>query len=331
MFKKVVHGLVGLSCALMLGVGVAHADNKLVVKLGWATSDGATDPYAVGARAFKKALEEKSNGSIEVQLFPNRQLGDEKQLMEGLRFGTVDMAVVTNAVVAQTEPAFQVLDLPFVFADESQAHKAVDGPVGVELAKRLSTKGVVVLGYLDSGFRNMINNRRPVVTPADMRGVKVRVMQNPLYIDIINSLGGSAVPMAWSETFTAIQQGTIDGLEVPVTTIEPLKINEVTKFLSLTNHTYSALGLLAGKRLMDRLTPAQRDAFTAAAATAIADQRRSTSSETQKALASLERAGMKVNKVQDPAAFRTAVAPVYEKVRQSGHGALLDQLIAGTK
>ena len=241
---------------------LAHAQTKQVIKVGWTTSDGAQDPYAVGARAFKSAVERETRGEVEVQLFPNRQLGDERQMLEGMRFGTVDAGVITNAVIAQVEPAFSVNDLPFLFANEDQAHKVLDGAVGTELAKRLAAKGIVVLGFMEGGFRNMINNKRPVSAPADVTGVKYRVMQNPVFIDMFNSMGGSAVPMAWGETFTAVQQGTIDGLEIPLAVIDANKYYEVTKYLSLTNHTYSMIGLVMSKRALDKLTPEQRSAVS---------------------------------------------------------------------
>src|SRR5690606_10911150 len=135
----------------------------------------------------------------------------------------------------------------------AQAHKVLDGPIGEQLAKKLAAKGVYVLGFMEGGFRNMINNRKPVAEPADVSGVKYRVMQNPVFIDMFSSLGGSAVPMAWGETFTAVQQGTIDGLEIPIAVINANKFNEVTKYLSLTNHTYSAIPLLVSKRSFDKL------------------------------------------------------------------------------
>jgi TRAP-type transport system periplasmic protein len=313
---------------LCAAAGGAAAQAPTTLKLGWATSDSPTDPLAVGAHAFKKSLEKLSNGSLQVQLYPNRQIGDEKQLVEGLRFGTVDAAVVTNAVTAQAESGFSVLDLPFVFVNEKQAQQVLDGKVGNDLAKRMEAKGVVVLGYMEGGFRSMINNKRPLQQPSDMNGVKVRVMQNPVYIDLVNALGGSAVPMAFGETVTAIQQGTIDGLELPIALIEPLKINEFTKYLSLTNHTYTCYELMVGKRLMDKLTPQQRTLVTQAAKEAVAEQRKFMAEETPRALQALEKTGMKVNAINDVGAFRKAVAPVYDKARKDGHGALLDAILA---
>ena len=309
----------------------ALAQSKPVIKLGWTTSDGAQDPYAVGARAFKSAVERETQGAVEVQLFPNRQLGDERQMLEGMRFGTVDAGVITNAVIAQIEPAFQVNDLPFLFANEAQAHKVLDGAVGADLAKRLAAKGIVALGFMEGGFRNMINNKRPVSTPADVQGVKYRVMQNPVFIDMFTSLGGSAVPMAWGETFTAVQQGTIDGLEIPVAVIEANKYYEVTKFLSLTNHTYSMIGLVVSKRALDKLSPAQRAAVLAAGKSATAIQRQVAAADAVKTLTTLEKHGMKINPISDVSAFRKSVTPVYDKFRKSDAGPLLEQVLAAVK
>lgn len=325
---RTAHFLIAAALALGAAFGSAQAQQPTVVKLGWPTSDGATDPLAIGARAFKQALEKHSGGAMQVQLYPNRQIGDDKQLVEGVRLGTVDAAVVTNAVTAQTEAAFGVLELPFLFESEAHVHKVLDGQVGAELAQRLAAKGAVVLTYFEGGFRSLINNKRPVVQPADVSGVKVRVMQNPIYIDLVNALGGAAVPMAWGETITAIQQGTIDGLELPVALIEPLKVNEFAKYLSLTQHTFTVYELLMGKRLLERL-PAQQQAWVRAAAQdAQQEQRRAMAGQAPQAIASLQKAGMQINPIGEVAGFRKAVAPVYEKARKAGQGALIDAVLS---
>ena len=321
--------LIRLAAGLLLGCGLGAGAQPLTIKLGWATSDGATDPVAVSARSFKQAVEKRAGGSIQVQLYPNRQLGDEKQVVEGMRFGTVDASVVTNAVTAQVEPAFGVIDLPFVFESQAHAWKVLDGAVGADLARRAEAKGLVVLAYTEGGFRSMLNNKRPVQQPQDMGGIKMRVMQNPVYIDFVNSLGGAAVPMAWGEAVTAIQQGTIDGVELPVALVEPLKMNEFTKYLSLTQHTFTVYEVMVSKRLFDRLAPQQRDLLRAAAKEAADEQRRFMATETPRALQGLEKLGMKINAIGDVSAFRNSVKPVYDKARASaGMGALLDQILA---
>lgn len=302
-----------------------------VIKLGWTTSDGATDPYAVGARAFKELIEANSGGRLEVQLFPNRQLGDEKPMVDGMRLGTVDAGIITNAVVAQVEASFQLNDLPFLFENEEQAAAVLDGPVGGKLAANLESKGIKVLGFMEGGFRHMINNVRPVEKPDDVQGVKYRVMQNPVFIGMFSSLGGNAVPMAWGETFTAVQQGAIDGLEIPLAVIDQNKYFEVTRYLSLTNHTYSAIPLLVSKRFFDRLPEDLQQVVAEAGVEATARQREATRAVTQELVASLEAAGMTVNYVEDFAPFRQAVANVYEQFRGSIGSDLLDEALAAVQ
>ncbi len=308
--------------------GTAEAQQKFTIKYGWASSTGETDPHALAAREFKRLLEASSNGRIEVQLFPNRQLGDEKPMLEGMRFGTVDMATITNATTATMESAFQVIDLPFLFRDEAQAHAVLDGPVGQKLAARAEAKGVKVLGYIELGFRHMVNNVRPVTKPDDVRGVKYRVMQSPLYISMFSSLEGNAVPMSWGDMFPALQQGAIDGLEVPLAIIEQNKIFEMTKFLSLTNHTYTAAELLISKRTFERLPPELAKAVVEAGAAATKVQRRAMADASGKLIASLQAKGMKVNTVADVQPFRSAMGTVYDQTRSSVGDALMKEILA---
>jgi tripartite ATP-independent transporter DctP family solute receptor len=321
----------GVATLALVAAPVATAQSPTVVKLGWATADSTQDPSAIGAHAYKAAVAAASKGTIEVQLFANRQLGDERPMMEGLRFGTVDAAIITNAVVAQIEPGFQLNDLPFLYSSEMQARKVLDGKVGAELAKRLDAKGITVLGFMEAGFRNMINNKKPVRTPADVAGVKYRVMQNPVFIDMFNALGGSAVPMAWGETFTAVQQGTIDGLELPLAFIDSLKVYEVTKYLSQTNHTYTTLVLLVSNKALAKMSPEQRKSLLDAAQIAVAQQRKVNFDQTQQMIEVLKGKGMQVNAVTDPAAFRKAVAPVYEKFKPSIGAELLNMALDQVK
>jgi len=331
MKRRSLIGIAVVALAAAVGAAPALAQQKTVIKLGWITSDGAQDPYAIGARAFKEALEKNAAGKIEVQLYPNRQLGDEKVLVEGMRFGTVDAGIITNALVAPVESAFQLNDLPFLYSSEQQAHKVLDGPVGQAMAKKLEAKGIIVLGYMEGGFRQMINNVRPVAKPEDVKGVKYRVMQNPVYIDMFTSLGGSAIPMAWGETFTAVQQGAIDGLEIPIAVIDANKYFEVTKYLSLTNHTYSVIELLISKRTFDKLPADLQKAVRDAAATATAEQRKAAAANSKELLATLQTKGMKVNPIGDPAAFRSSVKGVYDKFRPSIGPELMDAALAAVK
>lgn len=322
----------GLGAAAFLGgiaPGLLRAQARTVLRLGWTSGDGAQDPYAVGAREFKKALEKRVGERVDVQLYPNRAIGDERPMLDGMRLGTVDMGVITNAVIAQIEPAFQVNDMPFLFNSEAQAHRVLDGPVGAQLRQRLETRGVIPLGYMEGGFRHMINNVRPITKPEDLRGIKFRVLQSPIYIEMYRSLGGNAVPMAWGETFTAVQQGAIDGLEIPLGVIDQNKYYEVTKYLSLTGHIYSMIGLLISKRSFDRLPADLKKAVTEAAAEATPIQRAENGKVASELVRGLAAKGMQVNEVEDKAAFRRAVLPMYENFRgQIGAEIVRDALAA---
>lgn len=308
---------------------IVHAQGRTVLRIGWTSGDGAQDPYAIGARLFKQALERRVGERVDVQLFPNRALGDERPMLDGMRLGTVDMGVITNAVIAQVEPAFQVNDMPFLFSSEEQAHRVLDGQVGQALRTRLEARGVIPLGYMEGGFRQMVNNVRPIVRPEDLRGIKFRVLQSPIYIEMFRSLGGNAVPMAWGETFTAVQQGAIDGLEIPLGIIEQNKYYEVTKYLSLTGHIYSMIGLLMAKRSFDRLPADLKGPVQEAAVEATRAQRTANAAANTGFLESLRRNGMQINEVPDKAAFRRGVLPMYESFRgQIGADIVRDALAA---
>lgn len=331
LFKTSRRALLGLgiavSAAAALGFGTTPARAETTLKIGWTTSDGEKDPYAITARQFAKALEEVAPGAFEVKYYPNRQLGDEKEMLEGLSFGTLDVGVITNAVIANVAPSFQLNDMPFLYSSEEQAHEVLDGEVGQKLLSDLEAKKIIGLGFAEGGFRHMINNVRPVTEPADVEGVKYRVMQNPIYIEMFKSLGGNAVPMAWGEVYTAVQQGTIDGLEIPVAVIESNKYPEVTQYLSLTKHTYSALGLLMSAKTWDKLSEDEQKAVRKAASMAIKAEREIAANNVKELIGQIESEGMKVNEVEDVAAFRAKVKPVYDQFRDQIGADVLDKTL----
>lgn len=308
----------------------AWAQNKTVIKLGWATADSAQDPYAIAAHAFKRTLERDSGGNVEVQLYPNRQIGDEKQLVEGLRLGTVDAGVITNGAFSPVEPAFQLNDLPFLYTSEAQVFRVLDGDVGRMLAARAEKKGIVVLAYLASGYRHMLNNKRPVSVPQDVVGVKYRV-HNSVALDMYTALGASPMPLAWGETMTALQQGAVDGMDLPIVLVDSLKLYEAVKFMSLTAHTYSVAVLAIGKRRLEQLTPAQRELVAKAATAAALEQRRVNAANEEQTLTVLKTKGLTINTVPSPAPFRAKVDGIYDKLRPGIGADLLDAALAAVK
>jgi tripartite ATP-independent transporter DctP family solute receptor len=222
------------------------------------------NPYAQGGQKFADLVAEKSDDSVEVQVFPSSQLGNQRDLVEGLTLGTVDMCLTSTAVLGNFLPQVAVFDLPFIFRDRDHTYKALDS-IGMDIAKDLEPRGIKVLAYFENGVRNMTNNVRPIREPADMEGLKIRVMEQPIYISMMKALGANPTPMAFGELFTALQQGVVDGQENPAAHIYTKRFFEVQKYISFTEHTYSAEPMLISMISWNKLTPEQQEIMIEAA------------------------------------------------------------------
>lgn len=318
--------------AIMLLLPFSYATAEpVVIKFGTVNADTPRDNYALAYRSFKDEVEKLIPGQIEFKFFPNRQLGDEKEMIEGLAFGTLDAAIITNAVVSNVVSAFMLNDMPFLYADAAQAHEILDGPIGQEMLDMLPAKKIKGLAFYEGGFRNMVNNKRPIVKPEDVEGVKFRVMQAPTFIKMFSALGGNAVPMPYSEAFTAVQQGTVDGLEIPIASIFSSRYYEIIDYLSLTQHTYSAIVCLVSMKTWNKLSEEQKEAFQKAALLGNKVQREKVGGNNTTLIKEMEAKGVKVNEVEDPAAFRQKVLPVYEAFRDQIGSDLLNKTLEAVK
>lgn len=288
---------------------------QTTIKLGWTTADSKVDPYAIAAHYFAEELEAAAPGEFNVQFYPNHQLGNDTAMLQAMQFGTMDAGVITGTQVGTLDSAFQLNDLPFLYANNAQAHKVLDGEVGQTLMARLESKGIIGLGFPEAGFRHTINNKRPIRTPDDFNGVKLRVQPSDLFIASFRAIGANPVPMAWSDVFTAVQQGTVDGLEIPLPVIYANKYPEVTQYLSLTSHTYNALALLMSKQTFNKLSEENRALVRQAATRAIERQRETVAANNGEVLEQIKAAGMTVNEVDDINAFRNKVSGVYDEYR----------------
>jgi len=304
---------------------------KYELKFYWTTADSEDDPYAIGGHTFKELVEEKTGGKVEVKLYPNSQLGGERDAIEGISLGTIDMGIITNAPISGFVPAFQALDLPFIFSSKEEAYNVLDGEFGKNLLKKLEAKGIKGLGFAEGGFRQMINNVRPINVPDDVKGVKFRVMENPIYIGMFKALGSNPTPMAWGETFTAVQQKTIDGLEIPIPVIHQNKFYEVTKYLSLTNHTYSPLVYMISMKTWDKLPEDIQKAIEESVQEAIPIQRKKNSENVSRLLEDLKEKGMVVNKVEDLSLFKDKVKPLYKEFEDEIGKDVIEALLEATK
>ncbi len=257
-------------CLLALSLATV-ASAKVTLKLGHIAEP--VHPYGQGAEHFAELVNEKSGGDIEVKVFASSQLGGQKDLIEGLVYGTVDMALVGTAVLGQFQPRISIFDLPFLFEDRAHAYRSLDS-VGMDLGKPMESKGLKLLGYMENGIRHLTNNVREVKTPADMEGLKIRVMTNKIYIDMMKSLGASPTPMAFGELYSAMQQGTVDGQENPSAHIWTKRFYEVQKFTSKTAHAYAPEPMLISMISWAKLSPKQREIVQESAKEAVAWQRK---------------------------------------------------------
>ncbi len=282
------------------------------------------DGFHIAALKFKELVEERTKGMVKIEIHPNASLGDERTLIEGMQLGTVQMGVITNGPVANFLPELAAFEMPFLFASPQEAYKVLDGPVGQQVLAKLDTINLKGLAYAERGFRNLTNSKKAVKAPADMAGLKIRVMENPVYIDTFKTLGANAVPMAWTEALTALQQGTIDGQENPVNVIYAFKLNETQKYLSLTKHTYAPALFLMSKKIFSSFDKATQDILAKAAQEAAVHERKWNAEQMDGQLKELKAKGMEIVE-PDSKAFQAAVKPVYDKYGQK-FGTLLQDI-----
>jgi len=278
----------------------------------------------LGAQKFADLVAQKSGGKLKVDVFPGGSLGGDLQTISALRGGTVDATVLATSTLVGTVKEFGIFDLPFLFNSDAEAMAVVDGAFGQRVNRLLSEKGLIGLGYWGGGFRHLTNNKRPVTKPEDVKGLKIRVLQNPIYIDLWNRLGANAVPMPFPELYSALEQGAVDGQENPTATIISSKLNEVQKYLSLTQHVYFVSSLIFSKPTWDKLNDEERQIVQQAAAEAQAKWRKEVIEEDKTITEQLKQV-MAVNEIskEELARLREAARPVVEK-----HSAAADPVAA---
>ena len=287
------------------------------------------DGFHIAALKFKELVEARTKGAVKVEVFPNASLGDERTLIEGMQIGTIAMGVITNGPVANFLPEIAAFEMPFMFATPEEAYKVLDGPVGKKVLDKLDAINLKGLAYAERGFRNLTNSKKVVKTPADMAGLKIRVMENPVYIDTFKTLGTNAVPMAWTEALTALQQGTIDGQENPINVIYSFKLNETQKYLTMTKHSYAPALFLMSKKVFGSFNKETQDILVKAAQEAAVHERKWNAEQMTEQLKALKEKGMQITE-PDTAAFQAAVKPVYDKYGPK-FGTLLEDISKAKK
>lgn len=293
-------------------VPAAHAQERTIK---FAFQNQKDHPQAQGAQKFADLVTAKTNGRIAVRLFPGGTLGGDLQTVSALQGGTVEMTVLNAGILSAQAKEFGIYDFPFLFASPQEADAITDGPFGKKLLDKLLAKNLVGLGYWELGFRNLTNSKRPITKAEDIAGLKIRVIQSPIYIDMFNALGANAVPMPFPELYTAMEQKAVDGQENPFSTILSSKFSEVQKYLTVTRHMYNPQAVIMSKKFWDSLSPTDQKAVTEAMAEATTFQRGVSRVQANVALEDLKKAGMQVTEF--PAAevdkLRAKVKPVVEK------------------
>ena len=320
MMKRI--GIFGLVCFVFLTVGCVGSGEKadkgeFKAQFKLASATPMTHTYNQGASKFADLVKERSNGRIQVTVYPDGQLGKgERELLEAVQQGTIDIYVGSTGPIGGFSPAIGILDIPFMFNNYEHVDKVLDGPIGQQLLDDLEKAQFKALAFWENGFRNLTNSRRAVRVPADAKGLKIRTMENKVHIAAWKAAGVNPVPMAWGEVYGALQQKTIDGQENPIAVIYSVKLNEVQKYLSLTQHVYSPAVLIVSLKKWQSIPKPDQEMLFKTAREVAQYQRKLGRDMEEKQITELSAKGMKVEKKIDKAAWRKAMQPAISSVAE---------------
>lgn len=294
------------------GSGEQKAETK-VVKLAVVTAQDRS--LTKGLIKFGEILEKESAGSFKVEVYADGKLGGDRAVFDAMKVGTIQGSTMSSGPIAVDVERFTALDLPFLFKDEKTAYEILDGPIGKELLDELPAVGVIGLNYWENGFRNLTNNKREVKTVDDIKGLKIRTLENELHIDMWKEMGAAPTPMAFTELFTALEQNVVDGQENPAGNVTSSKFYEVQKYYTKTGHVYNASPFLLSKKFWDSLSDQEKEWVKKAADEAKTYQRQLNHEETKQAEEYLANNGMTVTELtaEEKQRFFEAMKPIYDK------------------
>ena len=302
---KIASLALGLTLAFA-GVGLAQAQTTMRISISIAQNSH----QGVAIDTFAKEVEKRTSGRYKVQPFYSGSLGGERESIEAVQLGTQELTFTSTGPVPNFVPEARILDIPFLFSGKPHARAVLDGPIGQEMLAKFDAKGFKALAWGENGVRHMTNSKRAVNAPEDLKGLKMRTMENPVHVAAYKGFGIVTTPMAFPEVFTALQQGTVDGQENPLSVIMAAKFDQVQKHLSLTGHVYSPCVMLMSKATFDKLSAADKQVFLDAAKAAVKANRARVDEDDAKGVAELRSKGMQVVEV-DKAKFQAALTPVY--------------------
>ncbi|AIZ80135.1 TRAP transporter substrate-binding protein [Actinobacillus equuli] len=266
-----------------------------------------SDSQHIAAKKFNELLQQKSNKGLKLSLFPDSTLGNAQTAISGVRGGTIDLAMSSSSNFTGLASELNVIDIPFIFKDRSHAYQVLDGEIGQTLLAKLEAHGLKGLAFWEVGFRGFTNSKHPVAKPEDIKGLKVRTNQNPMYIKAFSILGANPVPMPLSELYTALETKAVDAQEHPIGIVWSAKLYEVQKYFSPTNHGYTPLIVVINKAKFDALPAEQQKALSEAALEAGKYQRQLNLDNEQGIIEKMKKAGVEFVETLDTAPFKAAV------------------------
>lgn len=312
--------LLTTAAALMLAspfLAQAQDFKPRLIRFGYGLNEQSNQGRA--AKVFAEAVEKASGGKMKVRAIGAAALGPDTQMQQALIGGAQEMMVGSTATLVGITKEMALWDTPFLFNNTKEADALLDGPIGEKVKAKLQDKGLVGLVYWENGFRNLTNSKRPINKMEDLNGIKLRVMQNNVFLDSFKTLGTNAVPLAFSELFGALETGTVDGQENPYNTILSSKFYEVQKYLTVTNHVYSPWIVLVSKKWWDGLSAAEQKVLIDAGKASRDFERQDTRQEAAGAIAELKKKGMQVNELSpaEAARMRSSLTRVYASIGAS--------------
>jgi tripartite ATP-independent transporter DctP family solute receptor len=287
-------------------------------------------PQGLSLERFADIVGNKSGGKMKVRSFPGGTLGGDAAVIQSLQGGTIEMTLVATSLLGSQIKEYAMLDLPYLFSDFREADAVLDGPVGKKLNDKLPEKGLIGLSYWDHGFRNMTNSRHPIAKLEDFQGLKIRVLQLPLYVDMFTALGANAVPMPYPELYSAMETKAVDGQENTFSSIETAKFYEVQKYASTSRHVYQPLILLMSKKVWDQLSADEQKILREASAETQPYNRKLSREADAKSLETLKAKGMTVTEFspQAVAQLRERLKPVVDKYSKDAGEPLVKETMA---
>lgn len=292
----------------------AQAAPEITIKAAHAAS--ATNTGHLALEYMDKELRERTDGKVGLEIFPNGQLGGERELIESIQLGNIDMVFVSSAPLASFNKQFFALDMPFLFENRDSVYKVLDGDIGQELLSSLDGVGIVGLGYWENGFRQLTNDRQVVHTAEDLKGLDMRTMENQIHLMAWRELGTNPAPLAFNELYTALQQGTFEAQEGPINLFRDMRFDEVQKYISKTNHIYSPFVVLMNPEVQYRMSDQQQAIFSQVFQDAKAYQRGLALEADEAATAELEEKGITITTLtpEQLKSFSSQMKPVYDRV-----------------